>query len=90
MSKNSFFAILMIAIFSGPIPALAEETASDVSATANSPQDASLSIASKAAAEAARNAAESISADEAVKLDVRLSDLTSMISYVEPITVAAN
>lgn len=88
MSKLTRLAVMLAALMAAPLAAVADE--SSPAASAGNPQRASVTLATEAAAEAAERAAESISADQAIKLDVRLNGLTSRNSEAEPVTVAAN
>ena len=85
MSKFTQLAVVMAALLASPLAALADNEAANAS-----PQRSSVALASEAAAEAAERAAKAISADQALKLDVRLNGLTSNVKAAEPITVAAN
>ncbi len=88
MSKKTRQAVIVAALLAGSVAATAEEKSPKASIDA--PQRASVTLASQAASEGARKAIESISAEQARKLDVRLSGLTSMSRKAEPLTVAAN
>jgi len=88
MSIRNGQAVVLAALLAGALAAQADDKAPDASLDA--PQRASVTLASQAAKEGARRAIESISADQAVKLDVRLSGLTSEVRRAAPVTVAAN
>lgn len=90
MSKLTRLAVMMAAILAGPASAVADERSSDELEAGLSAQRASVALASEAAKEAAVRAAKSISANQAVKLDVRLDDLTSLVREDDPVTVASN
>lgn len=79
---------MLTVLLAGSVSAPAEDRLPE--AAANAAQRTTVALASEAASEGVRKAIESISASQALKLDVRLSGLTSLEGKAAPVAVAAN